>query len=189
MGSASFMALMEVSLPQGLNVRNAVFCAIDGELAGIFALNYVLHGTISPAISALVGAHVSPVLCTRDFNLIPAMLRQKFKLPVEKMDFPSVERRTELSDPDAPHSPRITAVLCREGLGPFSEAVVGAKRLKIAVRISSALSVLGSVIGLLLAFYLTFVSAWQSISPAQMVVFLAAWLVPTLLISNWVNRY
>ena len=188
-GSASFMALMEVSLPQGLNVRNAVFCAIDGELAGIFALNYVLHGTISPAISALVGAHVSPVLCTRDFNLIPAMLRQKFKLPVEKMDFPSVERRTELSDPDAPHSPRITAVLCREGLGPFSEAVVGAKRLKIAVRISSALSVLGSVIGLLLAFYLTFVSAWQSISPAQMVVFLAAWLVPTLLISNWVNRY
>lgn len=76
-----------------------------------------------------------------------------------------------------------------EGLGPFSEAVVGAKRLKIAVRISSALSVLGSVIGLLLAFYLTFVSAWQSISPAQMVVFLAAWLVPTLLISNWVNRY
>ncbi|MFQ8758856.1 MAG: hypothetical protein ACLSAF_04795 [Intestinimonas sp.] len=87
-GSASFMALMEVSLPQGLNVRNAVFCAIDGELAGIFALNYVLHGTISPAISALVGADVSPVLCTRDFNLIPAMLRQKFKLPVEKMDFP-----------------------------------------------------------------------------------------------------
>ena len=57
------------------------------------------------------------------------------------------------------------------------------------MRISSALSVLGSVIGLLLAFYLTFVSAWQSISPAQMVVFLAAWLVPTLLISNWVNRY
>ena len=40
-----------------------------------------------------------PVLCTRDFNLIPAMLRQKFKLPVEKMDFPLWSRRTELSDP------------------------------------------------------------------------------------------
>ena len=34
------MNLMEVPLPQGLNVKNAVFCAIDGELAGIFALNY-----------------------------------------------------------------------------------------------------------------------------------------------------
>lgn len=188
-GSASFMALMEVSLPPGLNVRNAVFCAIDGELAGIFALNYVMHGTIPPALSALIGGRVSPVLATRDFNLIPAMLRQKFKLPVEKMDFPTVERRTELSDPDAWHSARITAVLCREGLGPFSEAVVGAKRLRTAVLWSTALALAGSVVGLLLAFYLTFISAYSAISPAHLVVFLSAWLVPTLLISGWVDRY
>ena len=188
-GSASFMALMEVPLPQGLNVKSAVFCAIDGELAGIFALSYTMHPTIPPAISALAAGRISPVLCTRDFNLIPAMLRQKFKLPVEKMDYPTVERRTELSDPGRPHSPRLTAVLCREGLTPFSEAVVGAKRLRSAVRTATALSVLGSLIGLLLAFYLTFVGAWQSITPAQMTFFLLAWTVPPLLISGWVNRY
>ena len=188
-GSASFMALMEVPLPQGLNVRSAVFCAIDGELAGIFALSYTMHPTIPPAISALVAGRISPVLCTRDFNLIPAMLRQKFKLPVEKMDFPTVERRTELSDPDQPHNPRLTAVLCREGLTPFSEAVVGAKRLRSAVRVATVLSVLGSLVGLLLAFYLTFVGAWQSITPAQMTFFLLAWTVPPLLISGLVDRY
>ena len=188
-GSASFMTLMEVPLPQGLNVRSAVFCAIDGELAGIFALNYMMHPTIPPAISALTANRVSPVLCTRDFNLIPAMLRQKFKLPVEKMDFPAVERRTELSDPAALHSARLTAVLCREGLAPFSEAVVGAKRLRLAVLMTTALTVLGSVIGLLLAFYLTFVGAWSSLTGAQMAIFLLAWTVPTLLISGWVERY
>lgn len=188
-GSASFMALMEVPLPQGLNVRSAVFCAIEGELAGIFALNYAMHPAIPPAISALTANKVSPVLCTRDFNLIPAMLRQKFKLPVEKMDFPAVERRTQLSDPAALHSARLTAVLCREGLSPFSEAVVGAKRLRLAVRMTTALTVLGSVIGLLLAFYLTFIGAWDSLSSAQMTLFLLAWTVPTLLISGWVERY
>lgn len=188
-GSASFMTLMEIPLPAGLNVRNAVFCAIDGDLAGIFALNYVMHPTIPPAISALVGGKIAPVLCTRDFNLIPAMLRQKFKLPVEKMDFPAVERRTELSNPNLIHNSRITAVLCREGLAPFSEAVVGAKRLRTAVLFSTCLSVLGSLVGLLLAFYLTFMGAWQSITPAQMTVFLLAWTVPTFLIAGWVNRY
>lgn len=188
-GSASFMTLMEVPLPQGLNVRSAVFCAIEGELAGIFALNYTMHPTIPPAISALVANRVSPVLCTRDFNLIPAMLRQKFKLPVEKMDFPAVDRRTELSDPAALHSARLTAVLCREGLAPFSEAVVGAKRLRLAVGMTTALTVLGSVVGLLLAFYLTFVGAWSSLTGAQMALFLLAWTVPTLLISGWVERY
>ena len=80
-------------------------------------------------------------------------------------------------------------MLCREGLTPFSEAVVGAKRLRSAVRTATALSVLGSLIGLLLAFYLTFVGAWQSITPAQMTFFLLAWTVPPLLISGWVNRY
>ena len=176
-------------LPQGLNVRNAVFCAIEGELAGIFALNYVMHPAIPPAISALVRGGVSPVLCTRDFNLIPAMLRQKFKLPVERMAFPPVERRAELSQPEGLHSPRIVAVLCREGLSSFAEAVVGARRLRSAVVLSTALSVAGSVAGLLLAFYLTFVGAWGSISPAQMAFFLLAWSVPTFLITGWVGRY
>ena len=32
-GSSAFMNLMEVTLPQGLNIKNAVFCAIEGELA------------------------------------------------------------------------------------------------------------------------------------------------------------
>ena len=187
-GSASFMALMEVPLPQGLNVRSAVFCAIDGELAGIFALSYTMHPTIPPAISALVAGRISPVLCTRDFNLIPAMLRQKFKLPVEKMDFPTVERRTELSDPDQPHNPRLTAVLCREGLTPFSEAVVGAKRLRSAVRVATVLSVLGSLVGLLLAFYLTFVGAWQSITPAHNPFSPPAWPAPPRHRSDGVGR-
>lgn len=188
-GSASFMSLMEVSLPAGLNVRNAVFCAVEGELAGIFALNYTLHGSIPPALSALIGAHVAPVLSTRDFNIIPAMMRQKFKLPVEKMDFPAVERRVQLSDPNRSHSPRIAAVLCREGVAPFSEAVVGARRLRAAVRVSTAIALLGAVVGLLLAFYLTYVASYSALSPAHLTVFLSAWLVPTVLISGWVGRY
>ena len=188
-GSASFMHLMEVDLPQGLNVRNAVFCAIDGELAGIFALHYSLHGAVEPALHALIHNGVLPVLATRDFNLIPAMLRQRFKLPVEKMEFPAVERRVELSDPDQEHSPILSAVLCREGLGPYSEAVVGGQRLRRAVRASAVLASVGAFIGVLLAFYLTFSGAYSSLSPANLLVFLLMWLVPTPLISGWVNRY
>ena len=119
MGSASFMNLMEVRLPQGLHVKNAVFCAVDGELAGIFALNYTLPDTVFPSLDALMREKVGPVLATRDFNLIPAMLHQRFKLAADKMDFPPVERRWELSDPEGPHNPLLTAVLCREGFCPM----------------------------------------------------------------------
>ena len=117
------------------------------------------------------------------------MLRQRFKLPVEKMEYPPVERRAELSDEEQEHSDILTAVLCREGIGPYSEAVVGGRRLRRAVRASAVLSCVGAVIGVLLAFYLTFVEAYASLSPFNLLVFLVMWLVPAPLISGWVNRY
>lgn len=188
-GSASFMHLCEIPLPQGLNVKNAVFCAINGNLAGIFALNYALHSAVRPSLTALIRNRVGPVMATRDFNLTPAMLQQRFKLPVERMEYPAVERRVELSDDDSPHSDILSAVLCREGLFPFSEAVVGARRLYTAVRLSSSLAAAGGAVGAVLAFYLTFVEAFASLSPANLLVFLLMWTVPTLLISGWVERY
>ena len=188
-GSASFMTLMDVSLPPGLKVKNAVFCAIDGELAGIFALNYHLPNTVPYAIDTLIRNRVVPVLATRDFNLIPSMLRQKCKLPVEKMEFPAVERRRELSDRGQEHSDALTAVLCREGVGPFAEAVVGGRRLRSAVRVSTVLACLGSAVGALLGFYLAFMAAYASLTPMNVMLFLLMWLVPTPLISGWVDRY
>ena len=188
-GSAPFMLLMEVPLPPGLNVKNAVFCAIDGELRGIFALNYHLNPAVPYALDSLIHNKITPVLCTRDFNLIPSMLRQRFKLPVDKMEFPPIERRRELSAPDQDHSDALAALLCREGVGPYAEAVVGAHRLRTAVRLSAALACLASAVGALLAFYLTFLGAYASLTTMNLTVFLLAWLVPAPLIAGWVDRY
>lgn len=188
-GSAAFMNLMEVELPQGLHVKNAVFCAIEGELAGIFALNYTLPDMVFPSLEALMREKVGPVLATRDFNLIPAMLHQRFKLAADKMDFPPVERRRELSDPEQPHSPTVTAVLCREGLLPYGESVVAAKRLRWSTRFGAVLTCLGSCVGVLLAYYLTSVDAYGSLSPLNLLVFLLFWLAPVWFLTSWTAHY
>ena len=188
-GSAAFMKLMDVELPQGLNVKNAVFCAIDGDLAGIFALNYSLPDVVFPSVAALLQEKISPVLATRDFNLIPAMLRQRFKLAANRMDFPPVERRRELSAPDQPHNSTLTAVLSREGIYPFSETVVGARRLRLAVRLNAVLACIASVLGLLLAAYLTGAGAFASIAPIHLFIYLLLWLLPSWLITGWVDQY
>ena len=133
-------------------------------------MSYSLHDTIFPALEELMREKIGPVLATRDFNLIPAMLHQRFKLAADKMDFPPVERRRELSDEEQPHSDILTAVLCREGVAPYSEAVVGAARLRRAVRTAAVLACLGAVAGLLLAFYLTFVCSYASLSAANLLV-------------------
>ena len=188
-GSAAFMNLMEIKLPPGLNVKNAVFCAIDGELAGIFALSYTLPDTVFPSLEELMREKVGPVLATRDFNLIPAMLHQRFKLAADKMDFPPVERRRELSDPEQEHSPVLTALLCREGLFPFAEAVTAAKRLRWCTRLGAVLCCAGSTLGAALAAYLVAAQAYGSLSPLNLLVYMLTWLTPVWLLSGWVHRY
>lgn len=188
-GTASFMHLMKVPMPQGLNVKNAVFCSISGQLAGMFLLEYKMSVEVNPALSSLMHADVNPILATRDFNLIPALLGQKFRLPVDKMEFPPVERRLELSKADQEHDEVPIALLCREGLTAYSDAVVGARRLRSAARLSLLFTVLSAVIGVALTFYLTAVGGYTSLTPMVFLVFMALWLVPELFIANWVNQF
>lgn len=188
-GTAAFMHLMDIPLPPGHNIKNAIFCSVDGRLAGIFPLNYALSTAVNPSLSALMRAGISPVLATRDPNLIPALLEQKFKLPVERLDFPPVERRFELSRRDQEHDETPVALLSREGLAAYSDAIVGGSRLRSAARWGLCFTLIGAAAGLFLTFYLTSIAAYASLTAVNFLVFMAAWLVPELLIANWVNQY
>ncbi len=188
-GTASFMHLMDVKLPQGLNVKHAVFCAINGELAGMFSLKYAMSQAVRPCLSALMDEGVAPVLATRDPNLIPALLGQKFKLPVDKMEFPPVDRRLELSGVEQEHDETPVALLCREGLAPYCDAVVGGIRLRRATRLGLTFTLVGSVVGAALTFYLTYVGAVGSLTSVNFLLFMALWALPGWLVSNWVNQF
>ena len=188
-GTAAYMHLMKVRLPAGYNVKHAVYCAIDGQLAGMFLLEYTLSEYVNPSLSALMRSGISPILATRDPNLIPAFLGQRFKLPVDKMEFPPVGRRLELSAPGADEDGELVALLSREGLSVYCDAVVGGRRLRQATYWGLAFALGGSVIGLFLTFYLTSIGAFASLTVGNFLVFMAAWLVPELLIANWVNQF
>lgn len=188
-GTAAYMHLMEVALPAGYNVKHAVYCAINGQLAGMFLMNYAMSEYVKPSLSALMRAGISPVMATRDPNLIPALLGQKFKLPVDKLEFPPVGRRLELSAPGAGEDGELVALLSREGLGVYCDAIVGGRRLRQATRWGLIFALAGSVIGLCLTFYLTSIGAFGSLTVPNFLVFMGAWLVPELLIANWVNQY
>lgn len=188
-GSPSFMALMKIPIPPGLGVKNRVLCAIDKEITGVFVLEYRLPEPSYPAISSLMREKVIPVLATRDFNIIPSMLHHRFKLDTDRMDFPPAERREELSDPNQPHSAILTAVLCREGVAPFAEAVTAAQRLYRCTCTGAVLCCVSSVIGIVLCSYLTGVDAYTSLSAQNLLIYLAAWLVPVWLLTDWASGY
>ena len=188
-GTAGFMSVMHIPLKQGEYVKEGIFCAINGQLQGIFTLRYEQSRAVGPSFQALLQAGVRPVLVTRDFNITPAMLHRRFKLPVNKMEYPNVRRRHELSEPGQPHNPVLGALVRREGLGPFADTIIGARRLCRITRVNTGLAVAASIIGTGLTAYLTYIAAFLSLSPLNMTLFLLLWLVPNLLISRIVDKF
>lgn len=74
-GNSDFMSRQGIALPPGIRAKDAVFCAVDRELVGMFVLKYTLHPAITPALQSMVLHRIAPVMVTRDFNLNPHRLR------------------------------------------------------------------------------------------------------------------
>lgn len=188
LGNADFMALMGIPLPHGMKLKHGVFLAVNGALAGVFAVNYAANDSVRSALAALLHNKIKTLLALRDFCLTPSMLTRKFRLPVARCDYPDLQCRLECSEEREENGPP-AAVICREGLVPFADAVVGGRRLRFAVRANAAIACVGCVFGVLIGFYLTFVAAAEAISPANLLVYMLMWTLPTFLISGWVTRY
>ena len=45
------------------------------------------------------------------------------------------------------------------------------------------------MLGLALTFYLTSLSAWASLTTTSFLIFMLVWMVPQLLLSNWVDQF
>ena len=67
--------------------------------------------------------------------------------------------------------------------------MAGSRRLCRAVRRATALSLLGSAAGTLLAFYLVFQGAYNLLSPLALLAFLLLWALPVLVLTDWAGRY
>lgn len=187
MGTASFMRKMDVRLPGDINLKTGVFLAVDRELIAVFAVKYNVSENVDYALRIMRRGRISAILAVRDPNITPGLLHRKFNKGV-RAQFPDISGRVALSEAEKDRDvPR--ALLQREGLLPYAEAVAGCRRLCQAVRRGVFLSLLGSMTGTLLTFYLLFLEAYTLLTPLALEAFLLLWTLPVLMLSDWTKRY
>ena len=187
LGTASFMRKQDVRLPSNINLKTGIFLAIDHQLAAVFAVKYEAAENVDYALRIMRRSRITPILAVRDPNITPALLKRKFYKKV-KVEYPDLTDRVALSEAEEDRGlPR--ALLLREGLLPYAEAVVGSRRLRTAVRRASWLSLAGSAAGVLLTAYLVSLQKFDLLTPLSLTVFLLLWTLPVLLMSDWTGRY
>lgn len=189
-GTARFMTLENVKIPQGNKVRSGVYIAINGQLAGLFALKYKPSKAIAYTIgSTLREKNLKVVMATRDFNITPTFMRQNYNVNCDNIEVPTIEDRVDLSEQDTVRLGSKAAIASKDGFTPFGDAVVGGRQLYRIARFNTAFALVGGIIGLLLVFYLGFMGAPAVYTPGNVLVYALAWAVPVLLVSAWTNKY
>lgn len=189
-GSLGFMHLMGIRLPQGTNVRQAVYVAVNGIIAGVVAVNYNPNTPVISALSSVVHRrNLNLIGATKDFLISPAMLHAKFHISTVKSEFPPVKDRYRLSALTAEDAVDPAAILARNTLLPYAQALAGARSLRGSVTLSLVVSLFSGVFGMLLVFFLGLGGALETASALNLLLFSVIWMIPNLLITTWSNKF
>ena len=187
-GSAGFMNLMGIRLPQGMTVKNSVCTAISGELVGVFNLEYIPVTSVQDALVTLLQGRTRPIFAIRDFNITPLMIRQLFRVPTDNFSFPTFRERYRIaaaaSGTDAPPS----AVVARSGMGPLVDAAEAGRKLFGSCRVSTVISLAGSVIGLAILFLLFRAGSFDTATAGNVLSYMILWALPVVILSVGQSR-
>lgn len=155
LGTVSFMRSMGVDMPAGAKVRQAVYVAIGGELAGIFAVKYKASPSAGSGLRDILNnRNFTPVLATRDFLITPELVAQKYDMSIETLRYPEYPQRIRLSE-TAPGDSRVQgALIANNTFTAFAATVAASHRLKLSAYAALILSLLSGIGGLALAILL-----------------------------------
>ena len=131
---------------------------------------------------------LTPILATRDFMITPALVKKRFKVPADRLEFPLVAERTALSAPEAGAKGKQGALMARGSFAGFAAAVTGGRALRRTVHGAVVISLISGILGALLLCVLTYLDAASAASAANLLLYQLLWQVPNLLITGMIGK-
>ncbi len=185
-GSISFLREMSVEVPEGLRALQAVCVAIDGVLCGLFAISYEASGAAGSGLGALCGAHgLAPLLTDTDFMLTESFLHAKLGVNTRRLRIPGPQERAAMSVYAEGDLPQALLLTTREGLVPIAGGVAGARALRTASILGTAVHMAGGIVGLAMMLTLVLLGRIDLMTPFRMFLYQLVWMVPGLLLTEW----
>ena len=186
LGSVAFLKDMGVEVPSGTNVAQAVYAAIDGEFACVFAINYGKTRSATTGLRTLCGYRgLRPVLTTGDFILTEGFLRNRFSVNGRRICFPDHNVRAELAAVQVPEQTPALALITTDGLASYAFAVTGARALRTASWLGVGIHLAGGIVGLVMMLILAALGESQLLTPSNLFLYELIWMIPGFLITEW----
>ena len=181
-----FLKSMGVDLPKGTKVNQAVYVAVDGQLAGVFAVNFNKVKSASAGLTTLCSYRgLTPVMVSSDFMLTDRFLKSRFGINPKRIAFPDRETRAKLAQYQADPDTIALAMTTQEGLAGLAYAVTGSRALRSSCITGTVLQILAGVLGLGIMAALIIIGHEELLSPVNLLLYQVAWIIPSWLVSEW----
>jgi len=185
-GTLQFMQEMGVFMDEGTRIDRAVYCAIDGELCGVFAVTYGKSKSSAAGVRTLCSTKgMTPVAVCQDFMLTEEFIQNRFGVSTRRMAFPQREVRQKLAAQKLTGEEPVIALTTKEGLASKAFAVTGAQALRGAAKAGVAIHMIGGILGLLIMAALAWVGGVGILTPANVLLYELVWMIPGLLATEW----
>lgn len=179
-GTLGHMHLNGVKVPDKLKYENAVYTAIDGEMAGLFLFRYHPTGDVRSALLSLRREHRKPVFAVRDFNIDPFLIQKAFDISTEGFEFPPVSERYRISEAPAAGKKPISGILARAGLDTLVDFAENSSRFFQIGMINTLLTLASVVLGVLACLVPGWKGNWEFLSAGRVFLYDLLWLLPSL---------
>ncbi len=188
-GTLDFMRGMQVEIPEGTRLPQAVYTAINGTLSGVFVVAYHRSKSAAAGLRTLCGCrNAAPILVDCDFMMTGAFLQRKLEVNTERMIFPDCLTRIQLSEIRPRKNASVIALTTRNGLAQKAFAITGGAMLRRTWLAGAAIHVLGGVLGLLAVGVLSIVGATELLESYNLLLYGCIWMVPGLMVAEWTRH-
>lgn len=176
-GTMLFLNRFGIAVTEGRKVRRGVFVAIDNRFAGLFSVHSEPQSQVYHAFTLLQQAGVRPVLDVLNFLTDQDTIEEAFELKHDSTDYPDLNERIYGSEGDFAADEPPMALLARDGMLPFAEALLGARRLSVVTRFNLVLGVASALLGVA-AMYLLIFSDAAAATPVHALIYTALCSIP-----------
>ena len=176
-GPALFLNRFGIAVTAGKKVRRGVFVAVDGTFAGLFSVNTVPQSQVYHAFTLLRQARIRPVLDVLNFLTDQEAIEEEFELRNDSTDYPDLNERIYGSECEFGVDEPPMALLARDGMLPFAEVLLGAKRQTKATGFCLTLGLLSAGLGIAVMYFLLYSGA-AAATPLNALLYSALWSLP-----------
>lgn len=176
-GTAGYMHLSGVKVPDKLKAETAVYTAIDGELAGSFIYRYRPTPGVRESLFTLRKARRKPIFAVRDFNMDALLLRRTFGVSTEGFRFPPFQERYKLSAPAEENGPA-AGITGREGLEAMTDLFESGMGLYRMGRVCAWACLGSAILGAALMIAPCWLGNWAFASAGRVLLYMLLWVLP-----------